>query len=551
MRACGVAIALVAVAGAGCKRAPAGREGAAAAGTGAAPALGAATAATAATIVTCTPAGCPSEAATGPISDGGELVMWVDAEPAILNDLVEHDAWSRWILENQVIETLLQQDPWNGAIRPRLAEQHELTADALTLHLRRNVKWHDGQPFTAADVAFTINMARDPKVGADQRSDFEPVSALETPDDATVILRLARPAPFLRQALAHLGILPAHLYKGRDLRRAEAARAPVGTGPFKFVSWLPGDAIVLERFADYWGDKPHLQRVRFRVVRDKLAAWELYRRGELDVLYNVPPARFDEAQRDAQLVSHHLFTWTPPAYFFIAWNTERGRLGDARVRRALTMLIDRDRFDRVAFNGHARRITGPFAPGTPSYDASIKPWPYDPAAAKQLLADAGVKSMKLTFLATAGSRTVEQLATMMKEDFARAGITLDVATVDFAVQLDRLRHHAFDASALQWTIAARDADVYDLYHSSQAANGQNYGAWKSPAADALLDQIRHSADDAARHALEQQLHRLIHDEQPYTFLSMREVETLEAPRVHALAPSPDGFDFARAWVTPR
>ena len=140
---------------------------------------------------------------------------------------------------------------------------------------------------------------------------------------------------------------------------------------------------------------------------------------------------------------------------------------------------------------------------------------------------------------------------MMTEDFARAGVMLDVSTVDFAVQLDRLRKHAFDVSALQWSIAARDADVYDLFHSSQAEGGQNYGAWKSPAADALLDDIRHTADDDARHALERKLHRLVRDEVPYTFLSMREVETLEAPRVHDLSPSPDGFDFARAWVAPR
>ena len=317
-----------------------------------------------------------------------------------------------------------------------------------------------------------------------------------------------------------------------------------------FTSWKPGDELTLTRNEHYWGAKAHLARVRFRIVRDKLAAWELYRRGELDVLWSVPAARFDEAQQDPRLAGHYIFAWTPPAYFFIVWNTERGRLADARVRRALTMLIDRDRFDRVAFAGHARRITGPFAPGSASYDGSITPWPYDPAAARKLLADAGVTSMKLTFLATAGSRTVEQLATMMKEDLAHAGITLEVATVDFAVQLDRLRHHAFDLSSLQWTIEARDADIYDLFHSSQALNGQNYGAWKSPAADALLDAIRHTADDDARHALEQKLHRLIHDEQPYTFLSMREVETLESPRVHALPPSPDGFDFARAWVSP-
>jgi peptide/nickel transport system substrate-binding protein len=535
MRA-GVLVALLALA-AGCKRAPVARGAG-----GSSP-----TAATAATVIACTAGGCPLPAEGAPV-DGGELVVWVDAEPAILNDLVEHDAWSRWILENQVIETLLAQDPWTGALSPRLAEREELTPEALTLHLRHDVKWHDGQPFGAGDVAFTINMARDPKVGADQRSDFEPVSAVETPDDATVILRLSRPAPFLRQSLAHLGILPAHLHHGTDLRRAEASRAPVGTGPFKFASWVPGDAIVLARNDAYWGPKPHLAGIRFRIVRDKLAAWELYRRGELDLLWNVPPARFDDARSDPALARHRLFAWTPPAYFFIVWNTQHGKLGDARVRRALTMLVDRDRFDRVAFGGHARRITGPFAPGTPSYDATIAPWPYDPEAAKKLLAEAGASSLKLTFLATAGSRTVEQLATLMKEDFQRAGVTLEVATVDFAVQLDRLRRHAFDASALQWTIAARDADVLDLFHSSQAENGQNYGAWKSTAADALLDEIRHTADDGKRHELERKLHRLIHDEQPYTFLSMREVETLMAPRVRGLSPSPGGFDFARAWL---
>jgi peptide/nickel transport system substrate-binding protein len=549
MRAAGVAIAVVLVAA--CKRAPDGNRAAGdASPSGPATTSGAATtAATAAgpTLITCTAAGCP-RVDDGTPRDGGELVAWVDAEPAVLNDLVEHDAWSRWILENEVYETLLRQDPWSGALSPGLAERDEATADALTLHLRKNVAWHDGKPLTAADVAFTINLARDPKTGADQRSDFEPVGAVETPDEATVVLKTTKPAPFLRQALAHLSILPAHVFFGHDLRRADASRAPIGTGPFKFVSWLPGDSIVLARNDHYWGDKPHLDRIRFRVVRDKQSAWELYRRGEIDLLWTVAPQRFDDAQHDAQLSHHRLYVWTPPAYFFLVWNTTRGRLADVRVRRALTMLVDRDRFDRVAFGGHARRLTGPFAPGTPAYDASIAPWPFDPAAAKKLLAEANATPLSLTFLTTAGSRTVDVLATMMKEDFARAGVTLEVAPVDFAVQLDRLRRHAFDVSALQWTIATRDPDVYDLFHSSQAAGGQNYGAWKSAAADALLDEIRQTAGDAARGALERKLHRLIHDEQPYTFLSMRDAETLESPRVRALPPSPAGFDFARAWL---
>src|SRR5205807_1409532 len=116
----------------------------------------------------------------------------------------------------------------------------------------------------------------------------------------------------------------------------------------------------------------------------------------------------------------------------------------------------------------------------------IAPLPYDPPAAKKLLDEAGVKGLKLTFLYYGASRSAEQLGTLMKEDFAKAGVALELASVDYAVQLDRLRHHAFDASPLQWVVSV-EQDNYDLFHSSQAAGGQNFGSYKSAAADALLE----------------------------------------------------------------
>ncbi|HEX8953317.1 MAG TPA: ABC transporter substrate-binding protein, partial [Polyangia bacterium] len=178
MRALAPFVLVCAVAAGGCKRPsrPARSDGGG--GSGAAAVV---VQPNAPTLVQCPAIGCPSDDA-GPPRDGGELVVHVEAEPAILCDLVEHDAWSRWIVENQVVETLLYQDPWTGAIGPRLAESFEAGADKLVLHLRPSLKWHDGQPFSAADVAFTIGRARDPAVGADQRSDFDPVSTVETPD---------------------------------------------------------------------------------------------------------------------------------------------------------------------------------------------------------------------------------------------------------------------------------------------------------------------------------------------------------------------------------
>jgi peptide/nickel transport system substrate-binding protein len=502
------------------------------------------------TVLRCDGAGCP-DADRGAIPvDGGEITIHLDAEPAILCDLVEHDAYGRWIVENQVQETLLFQDPWTGAIGPRLAERWEETPEALTLHLRAGVTWHDGQPFTAADALFTLEKARDPKVGADQRADLAPVRAVESPDPQTLVLRLGRPAPLLRQTLAHLAILPRHLYDGKDLRRAPTSRAPVGTGPFKFVRWKTGEELVLEANPAYWGGKPHLQRVTFRFIRDKAVALQLYRRGELDVMWRLPsPQAAAEVERDAALAGDRIFAWTPRAYYFVVWNTRRGPLGDARVRRALTMLTDRARFLQIAFAGRARPVTGPYPLGTASYAADVGAPPFDVKQARALLDEAGVKELSLTFLATTGSRTVEQLATLMKEDFARAGVKLEVASVDFPVLLERLRAHDFDVSALQWTISL-EQDNYNMFHSSQAAGGQNYGAWASPEADQLLDEIRRTADDGARHQLDQALHRLIAREQPYTFLGSPEVQTLVRGRVRGLTPSTDGFSLARAWVAP-
>jgi peptide/nickel transport system substrate-binding protein len=484
------------------------------------------------TAIVCGPTGCPSE--SGAAKDGGELRVHVDAEPGTLCDLVEHDVWSRWIVENQIAETLLFQDPWSGALGPRLAEKWEVDDKAITLHLREGVKWHDGAPFSAADVAFTLNLARDPKIGADQAADLAPISAVETPDARTVILRLGKPAPYLPQAIAHIAIQPKHRLDGKDLRTAPESRAPIGTGPFRFVRWTPGVEIVVEKNASYWGERAHVDRIVFRILRDKQVAWDLYRRGELDVMWRLPSARTaDEVKSEPSLAGHRLLFWTPRAYFFIVWNAQKI---DAAARKQLAQLVDVDRFLKVAFAGHARRVSGPYAPGTPSYDDKVAPPRFD--------ASAKTAPRTLTFLATAGSRTVEQLATLLKEDLARAGVGLEVATVDWAVELDRLRKHEFDVAALQWTLSL-EQDNFAMFHTGA---GQNWGAWSNAAADSLMEKIEATADPNARHALDQKLHALLSDEQPYTFLCAPEVATALAPRVHGLLPSTEGFNFARAWI---
>lgn len=499
------------------------------------------------TVVECGNKGCAPD--PGVPVDGGRLRVHVEAEPSSLCDLVSHESWVRWIIENQVMETLVEQDPNTGAIGPRLAERWESVgageARAIVFHLRGDVKFHDGHPFGAKDVQFTIERAKDPLLAADQRSDLAPIISVEVPDDRTVVLRVPRPAPFLLQVLSHLAIYPRHLLENVELRSAPFCRAPVGTGPFRFAAWHTGSAIAIDRATAYWGRPAHLDGVDFRVVRDRQAAWLLYQRGELDVMWRMPADAIVAAEKDPRLAGHRLLHQRMRSFFFVVWNSARPGLRSPAVRRALSSLIDWPRLVEIGFGGRAQPHSGPYLHGTPSYDASIEPWPYEPERARRDLRALPETPKKLTFLSTAGSTSVDQLATLMEEDLRRAGIELVVEKLDFAQLLARLHKHDFDVSALQLSLA-REQDNFGLFHSS-AVQEQNWAGFSDPDVDALLEKIRGTESVDERHALDRSLHALLHERGPLTFLLCPEVESALAPGIAGVRPSVDGLDLARAY----
>ena len=472
-----------------------------------------------------------------PPRDGGELVVHVEAEPAILCDLVEHDAWSRWIVENQVVETLLFQDPWTGAITPRLAASFDATADALTLHLRPGVKWHDGQPFCAADVAFTIGRARDPAVGADQRSDFDPVSAVETPDANTVVLTLTRPAPFLKQALAHLVDPPrAPLQGQRPAPRRRLARAGrhrplqvrlVAAGRRARPRAQP--RLLGRKGAPRSHPLPlhprqggRLGALSARRDRPPVAgAGHALRRGAQRRGARRPsPPRLDAAR----LLLHRLEHRARPA----RRSARAPRADDADRSHALQhhrLRRPRARRSPAPTRRARRRTTRPSRPGR-----TIRP----PRASSSTRRAS--RRMKLTFLYY-GALALRRAARHVNEGGLRQGRHHARARQRSTSRCSSIGCAITPSTSRRCSGRSRvEQDNYQLFHSSQAAGGQNFGGWKSPAADALLDEIRQTADDDARHALDRKLHQLIHDEQPYTFISMREVETLHgAARARARA----------------
>lgn len=458
----------------------------------------------------------------------------LEAEPPHLNPLLAGDALVLQVAHGDVYEPLYAADPTTGELEPALATAWARSADdrEWTFTLRRDARWHDGRPFDARDVAFTFGLLRAPALLA---ADFDDVEAVETPDPYTVKVRFAAFRLGRDRSLALLPILPAHVFGGGgELLTHAATRAPVGTGAYAFEEWVPGREIRLRRAAGWWGGTATVERVSYRIVPDRTQAVAQLRAGEVDVVLRVPvgPA-LDELGADARF---QLVPYDAPYYLAAVWNCRTGPLADARVRRALTMTLDRETVVREIWRGRARVASAPWEPDDAAYDPAVTPWPYDPAAARALLAEAGAAGLKVQLLVPRGSATLERVATIWREDAARAGVELQVEPD--ATVIERGRRGEFQGLAFGWTTEP-EQDLYGALHSSQIG-AENYGGFADAEVDRLLAAIRATPERSARVALEHQLHRRLHELEPMTVIAVDARTAVAAKRVSGVRPGPWG-----------
>jgi len=318
--------------------------------------------------------------------------------------------------------------------QPELAESWEFAPDglSLTFHLRKGVRWHDGKDFTSADVAFSLlNVWREIHPGG--RLAYASVTAVETPDTHTAVLRLARPTPYLLSFMNVYGaqVVPKHLYEGTDLLKNPANIAPIGTGPFRFKEWVRGSHIVLERNPDYWRPgQPYLDGVIFRFIPDAAARTVALENGEAQVALasNIPISnlpRFGDKQKfrinttdGAYLASIQLATV----------NTRRPYLADKRVRQALLYALDREALLRVVFRGYGRVSNSPIPSTVPAFFSDKgRRYTHDPKQAEALLDAAGfprkADGKRLSITLDYGTGSLE--ATLVLDEEHREGRALE------------------------------------------------------------------------------------------------------------------------------
>ena len=412
----------------------------------------------------------------------------------------------------------------------------------ILFHLRPGVNFHDGHPLEARDVQFTYEALMDPANLSPRIPDYEPVKRMEVLDPLTlriVYKRLYSPA----LATWMIGILPEHLLNRAALeeearrrglkaetmtiRQSLFNRQPVGCGPFRFRKWESDQYILLDRFQAYWEGPPNYHRYAYRIIPDLLTQEMEFYAGTVDS-YDVRPYQVRRLKDDPRYQS---FSGLSFAYTYIGYNMRRPPFDDVRVRHALGMAIDVDKIIRYVLYGQGEPITGPFPKQTDFYDHEVKPLPYDPAGAEQLMAEAGWrrnkdgwlekdgKRLQFTLITNQGNDIRKAILAVVQDAWRKIGVDVRTDVLEWAVFIqERVDKRDFDALVLGWSMGI-DPDLYQIWHSSQTGPFQlNFCGYRNEQADDLIIRIRQEYDRKKQTALCHELHRIIAEDQPYTFL---------------------------------
>ncbi|MDD4879554.1 MAG: peptide-binding protein [Candidatus Omnitrophica bacterium] len=448
-----------------------------------------------------------------------------------------------------------------------LAESWEIKEGGLVIifHLRKNVKWHDGRPFTARDVEFTYQKLIDPDVKTPYSGDFERVKSLEVLDDNTVKVTYKEP---FSPGLSSWGmwIMPKHILEKEDLSNTKFSRGPIGTGPYKFKEWKTGEKIVLVSNPDYYEGRPYINRYIYRIIPDQATTFlELQTQGVDEV--GLTPLQYAR-QTDTQFFKKYYRKYKYPSfgYTYMGLNMKDPLFAGRRVRLALDHAIDKDEIIKGVLLGLGRVSTGPFPPESWAYNKDIRSVPYDPKKAKELLKEAGWedrdgdgwldkdgKRFKFTLLINQGNDPRKTSAEIIQRRLKEVAIEVDIRPVEWATFLSEfIDKRRFEAVIMGWGLS-RDPDSYDIWHSSKQRPGEfNFVGYENKEVDALLEAGRREFDREKRKEIYNKIHRLIFADHPYIFLYVPDALPIVHARFKGIEPAPAGisYNFIR-WNVPK
>jgi len=431
----------------------------------------------------------PAPAEIPPKELNGTAILTLSGEPQSFNPDFQGDD-NLWPVACNIYNSLFSLDNDFNVI-PELATGYEVAEDGLSITVTLNplATWHDGEPVTSADVRYTLEqIVATPSSTAS--SLISSIESVDTPDDHTAVLNLSQPSASVIGFLSWYGvfILPAHIYEGTDWATNEANQSPIGSGPFKFVSYEPGATVELEANTEYFGEGPYLERLIYQIIPDPNTQVQSLLNGEIDFVDGVPNAQVPSLESNPEYkVAGKVY----PSPFYIGFNLTHEPLDNLEVRRAIGMAIDRDQIVATALGGY----------GTPEnrFYPSVIEWAsnpdatapeFDVDAANALLDEAGFplegdSRFSLRLLYFTGWQEAADTATVLKEQLAAIGVDIELVLLEYAAWEEQVAAGDFDIS-LQGGFQGPDPANLALRWGT--GNTLNRWGYSNPEFDELLVQ---------------------------------------------------------------
>ncbi|MEW6524281.1 MAG: ABC transporter substrate-binding protein [Bacillota bacterium] len=417
---------------------------------------------------------------------------------------------------NFIYNTLVDLDIAKGTIVPALAESWTHPDETtIRFNLRRGVKFHDGTELKASDVVFSIKRLIDPATASPAAYLLNVISEVKADDDYTVTVKLKNPFSPIMFHFSHpaASIVPEAAVKalGEDF-----ARKPVGSGPFKFVDHVKGDRVEFARFEGYWGGAPVPEKVTVRIIPEPSTQVAELEAGGVHLAFNIPTHEVARLQDTKGIEVLTVMGWSISGFTF---NLQRQPFGDVRVRQALNYALDKEAIVEHVERGLGIPAAQILSPVVFGYDPDLKPYPYDVAKAKQLLAEAGYPNGFQTRLLVWNIERFVRFAEAVQAQLAKVGVDAKLDIIEFGTALDMAYRGDFDISIMGWGTPTLDGDytMYALMHSDNWGPAGNWGFYRNDEVDRLIVEARTTTDIKVREAAYHRASALILQDAPWIF----------------------------------
>lgn len=485
--------------------------------------------------------------ADGGGDDGGSetLVVVNGADPVTL-DIQDTNDQATTRVAKQIYDTLIIQDN-DLELTPGLAtEWEEVEENLYEFKLRDDVTFHNGEPFTASDVEYTLRRAvESPQIGHIVGS-IDP-DTIEVVDDYTIRVGTSDTfGPFLTH-LSHpaMGILSEKAVEeaGDDYGTTVA----VGTGPYEFVEWVTGTQVVAERFEDYWGEEPKVDRIEFMTVADPSVRLIELESENAHIAYDISPSDIAAVDDNPDL---ELINTPNLGAEYLGFNLQNDTpLQEVEVRQAIAHAIDVESIVDTVYMGVGEQMAGPINELVFGYNDDLEPYTYDVELAKDLLEEAGYSDGGFSLELLVGDNSQEriQVSQVIAEALSEIGISVEVSQMEWGAYLDATANGEGDMHLLGWTTVTTDADygLYPLFHSSSFGAPGNRMFYENERVDELLDLGRYTTDQDERVEYYEEAQEIIAEEAPWVFLQTRENVSGVSNRVSGFEHHPTGSYFLK------